>query len=113
MPCTAPPCGMTPSSTATPEVASIAPPTTPTSAMRRPTRPDRNISQPRISPVPTPSAKPGPSRNVQLCMETSDLPIGTTDAAFALLVSVARVATVRRLRRPTAMKPHSTRRAVT
>jgi hypothetical protein len=34
-------------------------------AMRRGTRPDRYIGQPSNSPFPTPTQKPGPSRNVR------------------------------------------------
>ena len=54
---------------------------TPNSATRRDTSPDRYISHPSISPVPIPSMKPGPSRNVQFLMAMSDLPTTTSDAA--------------------------------
>ena len=57
---------------------------TPSSATRRDTRPDRYISQPSISPVPMPSMKPGPSRNVQFLMAMSDLPTVTSEPASAL-----------------------------
>src|SRR4029453_7123262 len=53
----------------------------PSRAMGRGTRTDRYISQPRISPFPTPTMKPGPSRNVQSWMATSDRPTVTSELA--------------------------------
>src|SRR4029450_9801681 len=50
---------------AAPPARSTGPATTPSMAMPRGTRPDRYISQPRISPFPTPTTQPGPSRKVQ------------------------------------------------
>src|SRR5918995_1205331 len=68
---------MTPSSAAMPPAHRTGPATSPSRAMSRGTRPDRYISQPRISPFPTPRMKPGPSRNVQSWIATSDLPTVT------------------------------------
>src|SRR5919106_2702989 len=81
MPCAAEPWSMTPSSTATPEAVAKGPPMSPNMAMPRGTRPDRNIRYPKIRPFPMPTTKPGPSRNVQLFIATSDSPTGTREAA--------------------------------
>src|SRR5829696_1743306 len=70
---------MTPSSAAVPPARSTGPATSPSMAMPRGTRPDRYISQPRISPFPTPTTQPGPSRNVQSWIATSDLPAVTNE----------------------------------
>lgn len=51
--------------------------------MLRGTRPDRYIRSPSISPFPTPTIQPGPSRNVQSWIATSDLPTGDERARAA------------------------------
>ncbi len=57
----------------------------PTSAMRRGTRPDAYINQPSSRPFPKPAQKAGPIRNVHSWSATSALP--ATMAKARLLVS--------------------------
>ena len=74
---------MTLNSTAVPDAMISGPPIRPSIAIRRGTRPDRYIRQPRIRPFPTPTTQPGPSRNVQSWTATSDLPTVTSEAPLA------------------------------
>ena len=107
-PARAPPCGMTPrSSRAIPEVASIAPPMTPTSA-DAPSGPGRSVdtsASRQDQPGPTPSAKPGAEHERPVAHRDERLARSvTSEAAFATVgPGWRRVTTVRRLMTPTAM----------
>ena len=77
--------------------------------MPRGTRPERYIRQPRISPFPTPTTKPGPSWNVHSWRATSAWPTVDESAASAPLAPrvLPQRHDVRTLRTPTAMKTDS------
>lgn len=113
IPCHAEPRSITPRSTAAPERIINGPPTSPSIAIPLGTKPDLYIRQPRISPFPTPTTKPGPSANVQPCILTSDLLAARSAAASAPAASYRNDTTAMMQRMPTAMNMHSTSRAVT
>src|SRR3954447_25444845 len=77
------PASKAPNMTAMPDRHTSGSPTSPNSASRRGISPDVYMREPRIRPLPTPTTKPGPSRNVASWTATSDWPRATSVSSDA------------------------------